>query len=111
MDVRIPLEKRKINALNKDQLKLEARLEATDTLALEIGGRLTDDEARKLVLEKLHDIASAELERYLVLERRRTIEAVENLWDKYAVSTRELEEARDGSLATLRSFLTGLGYE
>jgi len=38
------------------------------------------------------------------------VAAVENLWDKYAVSSRELEESRSGTLKTLDSFLEGLGY-
>jgi type I restriction enzyme M protein len=35
---------------------------------------------------------------------------VENLWDKYAVSSRELESERSETLKTLDGFLQGLGY-
>jgi type I restriction enzyme M protein len=35
---------------------------------------------------------------------------VENLWDKYAVSSRELESRRAETLKTLDGFLKGLGY-
>jgi hypothetical protein len=35
---------------------------------------------------------------------------VENLWDKYAVSSRELERERTETLKTLDGFLGGLGY-
>lgn len=35
---------------------------------------------------------------------------VENLWDKYAVSSRELESWRAETLKTLDGFLEGLGY-
>ena len=35
---------------------------------------------------------------------------VENLWDKYAVSSQALEAERESALATLNGFLTSLGY-
>ena len=35
---------------------------------------------------------------------------VEKLWDKYAVSSRELESERTQTLQTLDGFLKGLGY-
>jgi len=35
---------------------------------------------------------------------------VENLWDKYAVSLRELEKERGETLKTLDGFFEGLGY-
>jgi type I restriction enzyme M protein len=35
---------------------------------------------------------------------------VENLWDKYAISNRELEINRTETLKTLDGFLKGLGY-
>jgi type I restriction enzyme M protein len=35
---------------------------------------------------------------------------VENIWDKYAVSSRELESQRAETLMTLDRFLKALGY-
>jgi type I restriction enzyme M protein len=35
---------------------------------------------------------------------------LENLWDKYAVSSRELEAQRSETLKTLNGFLKSLGY-
>jgi type I restriction enzyme M protein len=35
---------------------------------------------------------------------------VENLWDRYAVSSRELEQARAETLKTLNGYLKALGY-
>jgi hypothetical protein len=35
---------------------------------------------------------------------------VENLWDKYAVSSQELEVEREETLAELNEFLSKLGY-
>jgi len=38
------------------------------------------------------------------------VQAIELFWDKYAVSSRELETERAETLRVLDGFLTGLGY-
>ena len=103
-------DKRKINALNKDKATLEGRIAGTDAILTEIGGQLTEDEAKRLILKKLYDIANAELKRYLNAEKRLLIQGVENLWDKYAVSSRELEAEREATLKKLDGFVSRLGY-
>ena len=103
-------DKRKVNALNKDKSVIKAQLEQTDALLDEIGGQLTEADSRRLILKKLNDIIQTELERYLNAEKRALIAAVEKLWDKYAVSMRELEQQRTETLEKLDAFLKGLGY-
>lgn len=85
-------------------------LSRLDDLLSAIGEQLTEEEARRLILKKLYDLASNELNRYLNAEKRRLIALVENLWDKYAVSFRQLESERAETLKTLEGFLKGLGY-
>ena len=103
-------DKKRISALSKDKTALQARLARTDAILAAIGGPLTDEEARGLILKKLYDLAAGELNRYLNAEKRSLIAVVENLWDKYAVSSRELEEKRTETLNTLNGFLQALGY-
>ena len=103
-------DKKKITTLEKDKTALKVRIAKTDVLLAAIGSQLTDDEARRLILKKLYDIASTELERYLNAEKRLLIQGVENLWNKYAVSSRELEQQREQTLRQLNGFLEGLGY-
>jgi len=103
-------DKKKIAALNKDKAALAARIAKTDALLAAIGGRLTEEQARCLILKKLYDLASGELTRYLNAEKRGLVAAVENLWDKYAVSSRDLEAERTETLKKLDEFLKGLGY-
>jgi type I restriction enzyme M protein len=43
-------------------------------------------------------------------EKRQLITALENLWSKYAVSSKALEDERSKTLKTLDSFMAGLGY-
>ena len=103
-------DKKKVTALIKDKAALEARLAKTDGILTAIGGQLTEEEARRLILNKLYDMARHELNRYLSAEKRGLIQVVEDLWDKYAVSSRELESERTETLKTLDVFLKGLGY-
>ena len=103
-------EKAKINALNRDKALLEERIANTNTVLAAIGGPLTDEEAKYLILKKLYHIVNTELERYLNEEIRYLISGVENLWNKYALSSGEIEERRKTTLAKLDEFLEGLGY-
>lgn len=103
-------DKKKITALNKDKAALEARIAKTDAILVAIGGQLSDDEARRLILKKLFDLAAGELNRYLNAEKRALIAGVEKLWDKYAVSSRQLEHERSETLKALDIFLSKLGY-
>ncbi len=56
-------DKKKITVLGKDKAALESRLEKTDTLLADIGGQLTDAEAKSLILKKLYDLDDTELDR------------------------------------------------
>ena len=103
-------EKKKIRALQKDKTALQVRIVQTDALLASIGGQLTEADAKLLILKKLYDLANQELNRYLNAEKRGLIRAVENLWDKYAVSSRDLDNERAETLKTLDGFLKGLSY-
>jgi len=106
----ITAEKKKITALTKDKSALELRLTKIDSLLILIGGQLTEDDAKRLILKKLHDIANTELLRYLNAEKRSLIAAVDNLWDKYAVSSQALEHQREQTLTAFSQFMTQLKY-
>jgi type I restriction enzyme M protein len=103
-------DKKAIAALNKDKVTLTARLASVESLLAAIGGQLTDYEAKILILKKLFDTATGELTRYLNAEKRVLTDAAENLWHKYAVSSRMLEAERAGTTKKLTAFLSSLGY-
>lgn len=103
-------DKKKLTALLKDKAVLQTRITRTDALVAQIGGHLDIEEAKRLILKKLYDIACQELERYLSAEKRALIQGVENLWNKYAVSNQVLEQQRRNSLDELNGFLNGLRY-
>ena len=75
-----------------------------------IGGQISEADARRLILKKIYDIARAELDRYLNAEKRVLVRAIENLWEKYSVSTRVLDSDRAKALKALDHYLVGLGY-
>ncbi|SDS22547.1 type I restriction enzyme M protein [Halopseudomonas xinjiangensis] len=103
-------QKKKLIALQRDLAALEMRLARVDGLLAAIGGQLSEADAKRLVLKKLHDNANEELLRYLNAEKRALLGTVVNLWDKYQVSSRQLERARRETLEALNGFLKGLGY-
>ena len=103
-------DKKKINALNKDKAALQERIAKTDAVLKTINGQLTDDEAKHLILKKLYDIASTELERYLSADMRHLVSGIENLWNKYAASSQIIERKRQDTLGQLHEVFDGLGY-
>ena len=103
-------DKKKSAVLNKDKAALQTRLAKTDDILQDIGGQLIEEDARRLILKKLYDLVVNELSRYLNAEKRGLIAGVEKLWDKYAVSRRELEQERVETMKTLDGFLEALGY-
>ena len=86
------------------------RIAHADALLARIDGQLSEEKARELILAKLYDIAHTELERYLNAEKRQLIAGVENLWDKYAVSSQQMENDRGTTLGHLNEFLGRLEY-
>lgn len=103
-------DKRGINRLEKDKVTVTKRIARTDALLDAIGGRLTGNEARELIIRKINDLVNEELGRYLNAEKRVLVGNVERLWLKYAVSSNSLENAREEALETLINIVGRLGY-
>jgi len=103
-------DKTKLTKLTKDKSSLEDRLTRIDGLLAAIGGQLTTEEAKGLILQKLYDWVKEQLTRYLNAVKRSLIALVEKLWDKYAVSSQKLEATREATLAELNDYLSKLGY-
>ena len=110
LDPKKKADKKTITALHKDKESLNARLARTNAVLKAIDGQITETDARRLTLKKIYDIARAELDRYLNAEKWVLVQAVENLWEKYAISADRLESNRATTLSTMGGFLTRLGY-
>ena len=71
---------------------------------------LGPEAAQALVLGIERERLEAELGRYAAARRQEAVAAVENWWDKYHVSLREIEEEREIAVARLEGFVEELGY-
>jgi type I restriction enzyme M protein len=85
----------------------DAFLERLEAARAELG----PEESRELVLAIERGRLAEELERYATEKRQALIAAVENWWDKYRVSLRELEAEREAAKARLDGFVEELGYD
>lgn len=89
----------KSTAIKKDQLVEQARL------------KISNDEARQVIVERLGNVLFESYRQYLRADQRACIAAIENLWSKYAVTAKQIEAERDQAAAALRAYLVELGYE
>lgn len=99
-----------IKSLKADNAKIEARLNGLDDFLSSIGGVITSEECKQLILQKHNQLVQHELAKYLNSEKRKLIVGIENLWDKYAVSANLSEQKRADTLNTLKLTLTELDY-
>ena len=101
---------KKLKNLADDRTKLAAALVGLESELQQIGGMLSAEDAKRLILQKLHDQITGELERYLNAEKRAMLAVFEKLWDKYFVSSQQLETQRRCTLHELDGMLSRLGY-
>ena len=82
-----------------------------DELVAQARAKIGADDARRLILARLLRTLHDGYDAYLRRHRRDFVAAVENLWDKYAVTARDILRERDRAAAELAEFLAELGYE
>ena len=82
-----------------------------DELVAQARAKIGADDARRLILARLLRTLHDGYDAYLRRHRRDFVAAVENLWDKYAVTARDILLERDRAAAELAGFLAELGYE
>lgn len=103
-------QQKKIAALKRDSKTLQERIDALARLTEQVGGVITEADAKALILRKHHDLVAEQLERYLGAEKRRLLQVFETLWDKYATSVRSLDGERINTLSNLMESLRSLNY-
>ena len=82
-----------------------------DELVLSAREKISQDEARVVIVARLKQLLLNTYNRYLRVEQRACITAIENLWNKYALTAKEIESTRDKVTEELKFFLAELGYE
>lgn len=82
-----------------------------DELVLSAREKISQDEACVVIIARLKQLLLNTYNRYLRAELRACITTIENLWDKYAVTAKEIEVEREHVSKQLQDFLAELGYE
>ncbi|MBU2854955.1 type I restriction-modification system subunit M [Acidithiobacillus ferriphilus] len=102
-------------ALEDEAKQIKAELRATEKKQEELVAaareKISTDEAKGVILERLHRLLLQGYEGYLRADQRACTVALENLHGKYAVTAKQIEAKRDEAAAKLRGFLVELGYE
>ena len=81
-----------------------------DELVAAAREKIDRDEARRVIIERLHRQLVYTYESYLRADQRACLAAIENLYDKYAVTSADIEQRRETATAKLKGFLEELGY-
>ena len=100
-----------LDELEQSRKRLKERQNQFIKLLRKAREALSDDACRDLVLEILKEKLLAHLDGYVTAHRREVIAAMENWWDKYRVTLRDIEEERDKATSRVAEFLGELGYE
>jgi type I restriction enzyme M protein len=100
----------------EDELKtLKAHIREVEkqkkTLIASARAKISEDEAKALILARFKRLLTEQLDGYLRQYQRAFIAAIENLWSKYAVTTKQILAERDREAVQLNQFLKELGYE
>ncbi|WP_027722123.1 HsdM family class I SAM-dependent methyltransferase [Maridesulfovibrio zosterae] len=82
-----------------------------DELVAKAREKISEDEAKELILERFHDELISRYDEYLRQHLRGFIAKVDNLWDKYAVTLNDILAERDREADVLSGYLGELGYE
>ena len=82
-----------------------------DELVASARQKISTDEARTVIIERLRQVLMNTYQAYLQTDQRACIKRIENLWDKYAITARTIEAERDAASRQLKEFLVELGYE
>ena len=103
------------SALEGELKKLKANIREVekqkDALIASARAKISEDDAKRLILERFQRLLTAQFDGYLRQYQRAFIAAVENLWSKYAVITKQILAERDQAAAQLNQFMKELGYE
>jgi type I restriction enzyme M protein len=100
--------------LEEESKALKANIKSTqarkDELVEQARLKISADEARQVIVARLGEVLMNSYQHHLRADQRACVAALDNLWDKYAVTVRQIEAERDAAAAELQRFLGELGY-
>lgn len=102
-------------ALEDELKRLKANIREVgrqkDEMVAAARAQISEEEARELILGRFQRLLVDVFDGYLRQYERAFVAAVENLWQKYAVTTKQILAERDREADQLNRFLKELGYE
>lgn len=102
-------------ALEDEAKELKIAIKSTESKKYELVEKarlkISKDEARVVIVERLGKVLFESYRQYLRADQRACIAAIEKLWNKYAVTAKQIETERDKATKDLQAFLAELGYE
>jgi type I restriction enzyme M protein len=105
----------KHSELDKELKTLKANIRESekkkDELIEKAREKISEQEAKELILERFRQLLLTEYQGYLRQYRQGFVVKVENLWSKYSVTVKEILAERDKEAELLNQFLMELGYE
>ena len=94
---------------------VKARIKATENRKQELvetaRAAISNKTAKAEIIARLHRLLIDAYRQYLRADQRACVAAIENLWEKYAVTASQIETARKLAAAKLDEFLVELGYD
>ncbi len=111
---RIEAQLKRHKTLEDEAKTLKAHIKSTtekrDALVEQARKKISADEARVIIVQRLGQVLMASFQHYLRADQRACVAAIENLWRKYAVTAKQIEAQRDAAAAQLQAYLVELGY-
>lgn len=98
------------NKMKTLKSEIKAIEKSKDELVQQARERITEQEARELIINRFYSILVEELNQYMKENLLIIIDAVENLWDKYKITANRILKERDEETSRLDEFLKELGY-
>lgn len=102
-------------ALEDEAKILKAAIRSTEKKQEELveaaRAKISRDEARQVIVERLGLLLLESYRAYLRADQRACVTAIENLWNKYAVTAKEIVAERNSASKKLHEFMVELGYE
>jgi len=102
--------KRKETGLKESRKLLKEKQKELEDKIEEKRQNFKENEAKELILQKLHDSIQNEMHRYLNAEKKKIVAVFEKLWEKYKISAKEIIENRNQSSSKLNELLKKLDY-
>ncbi|MCD4652528.1 restriction endonuclease subunit S, partial [bacterium] len=103
------------DALDKELKTLKINIRESerkkDDLVAKAREKISESEAKSLIIERFRTLLINRYDEYLRQYQRGLIAAIENLWDKYAVTAKDILAERDQAAKELDRDFVELGYE